>query len=78
MPKSKENFEKSIKMAPAYLGTKVLFAEIYMTKKEDKAGFQKLLNEVINAKLEKNDIYSENLIEKRKAVKLLEKMKDLF
>jgi hypothetical protein len=78
MPKSKENFEKSIKMAPAYLGTKVLYAEIYMTKKEDKAGFQKQLNEVINAKLDKNDIYSENLIEKRKAMKLLEKMKELF
>ena len=78
MPKSKENFEKAIKLAPEYLGTKVLYAQLYMTKKEDKAGFKKLLNEVIDAKVKRKEIDPENTIEKLKAKQMLEKMDELF
>lgn len=78
MPKSKINFKKAIKMAPEYLGTKVLYAQFYMTKKEDKKGFKKLLHEVIKAKNKKRMLYSENFIEKLKAKKMLENMDDLF
>jgi tetratricopeptide (TPR) repeat protein len=49
LEKSKANFEKSIEMAPAYLGTKVLFATYYCTKAQNKELYEKLLNEVIAA-----------------------------
>lgn len=78
MPKSKESFEKAIKMAPEYLGTKVLYAEYYMIKKEDKANFKKLLNEVINSTVKNQELFSENMIEKMKAKKLLADMDKLF
>lgn len=78
MPKSKKSFQKSIKMAPDYLGTKVLYAQLYMTKKEDKKGFKKLLNEVINSKVKNKSLEPENFIEKRKAKKMLANMDDLF
>jgi len=78
MPKSKERFEKCIKKAPTYLGTKVLYAHYYMVKEEDKEGFKRLLNEVINSKVNKPSITPENFIEKKKARKLLTEIDDLF
>lgn len=78
MPKSKESYEKSIKLAPGYLGTKVLYASLYMTKKGDKDGFKRLLNDVINAKLKKDAIYSENVVEQRKAKDMLKNMNEMF
>lgn len=78
MNKSKKSFQKAIKLAPDYLGTKVLYAQLWMTKKEDKKGFKKLLNEVINAKPRTKSILPENLVEKKKAKKMLETMDELF
>lgn len=78
MPKSKKSFQKAIKMAPDYLGTKVLYAQLYMTKKEDKKGFKKLLNEVIKAKVKNKMLFPENFVEKLKAKKMLENIDDLF
>jgi hypothetical protein len=77
--KSKESFEKSILLAPTYLGTQVLFAELYDTKKMDKKSFALRLKKV----LETPDIIDpaimpENIIEKRKAKKLLAEMDQLF
>lgn len=78
MNKSKKSFLKAIKLAPDYLGTKVLYAQLWMTKKENKKGFKKLLNEVINAKPRTKAIHPENMVEKMKAKKMLENMDDLF
>ena len=78
MPKSKKSFQRAIKMAPDYLGTKVLYAQLYMTKKEDKKGFKKILNQVIKAKVKNKKLFPENFVEKLKAKNMLENMDDLF
>lgn len=79
MDKSKEQFEKSIKLAPEYLGTKVLMAEVYYTKTGEKKKFEALLKEVIDSTLENHsELGPENALEKVKAQKLLEKKGDLF
>ena len=87
--KSKSNFEKAIALAPNYLGTKVLFADLYCTKmQKDEDGdgqpdgkklFKQLLDEVIaaNAAIDP-DITPENTLEQRKATKLLAKIDELF
>ncbi len=79
MKKSKEHFDASLKRAPNYFGTKVLMAEFYAKKEDDRALFEKLLKEVIggdpNATAE---ISPENKIEQRKAKALMKKIDDLF
>jgi tetratricopeptide (TPR) repeat protein len=79
LKKSEESFLKSLEMAPNYLATKVLMAELLMTKKQDRATFEKLLKEVIAAD-EKliEDVVPENTMEKKKAEALLAKVEDLF
>ncbi len=77
--KSKINFDKSIKLAPEYLGTQVLFAELYLTKKGMKKEFEETLNAVISSKQDMHpELGPENTIEKKKAKRLLEKKDDLF
>lgn len=79
--KSKEMFEKCLAVAPDYLETKVLYAESYCThpKVKDKAMFEKLLNEVINADVNVNkELVPENKIAVDKAKKLLSQEKELF
>lgn len=78
MNKSKKKFHEAMESSPEYLGTKVLYAEIYLVKKEDKAGFEKVLKEVIAAGPGPVEIQPENRMEKRKAQKLLEKMNEIF
>lgn len=77
--KSKQSFDKSIKLAPEYLGTKVLLAELYYTKKGDKKAFESTLKEVLAADSSKHhELNPENTLEKKKAEKLLKDMDDLF
>jgi len=77
--KSKESFEKSISLAPTYLGTQVLFAELYDTKKADKKSFARRLKKVIETSDNIDPaIMPENIIEKRKAKKLLAEIDQLF
>lgn len=87
--KSKENFQKAATMAPAYLGTKVLWAELLCTKQQadtdgdgqndGKVQFKKLLDEVIAADPNADPtIAAENTLEQQKAKKLLAKIDDLF
>jgi len=79
MKKSKSNFEKSLKFAPEYQGTKVLMAEVYFTKEDKKEEFEKILKEVLASKFDNHpEIGPENALEKKKAEKLLAKMNDLF
>lgn len=77
--KSKVQFDKSLKMAPEYQGTKVLIADVYYTKVGDKKAFESTLKEVLASKFDNHpEIGPENALEKKKAEKLLEKMDDLF
>ncbi len=77
--KSKIHFDKSLALAPNYLGTKVLMAEYWTVKKQDRKLFEKLLKEVIAA--DPNivpDIAPIQKIEQRKAKKLLTQAEELF
>lgn len=79
LTKSEENFERSMKMANNYFGTHVLIAETLAPKKGDKAMFKKHLEFVVNGKPESlPDIVPEQIVEQRKAVKMLEKMAEYF
>lgn len=89
LEKSRENFEKAISMAPAYLGTKVLFADYLCPKlqkdtdgdgePDGKVLFKKLLEEVIAADVTVDPaITPENTLEQKKARKLLGQIDELF
>jgi hypothetical protein len=79
LKKSKVNFDRSISIAPEYIGTKVLMAEVYWTKAQDKKEFERTLKEVLNSSYDKHpEIGPENSWEKKKAQKLLDKGNELF
>lgn len=79
LKKSKTYFEKSLSEAPEYLGTKVLMAETYFVKMSDQKSFEKTLREVLESKEDKHpELGPENMLEKKKAEKLLESSGDLF
>ncbi len=74
MAKGKENFEKAIALAPNFFGNHVLYADIWATKKLDRALFEKELNFVINSKPEilgRPEWLPEQIIEQAKAKKFL-------
>ncbi len=79
LDKAKEHFEKSLKIEPNYFGTKVLMARYYATKKQDKALFKKLLEEVIKGDVNVlPDVIPMQKIEQRKAKELLAEIDDKF
>jgi tetratricopeptide (TPR) repeat protein len=79
MEKSLANFQKSLRMANGYLGTHVLFAENYAVRKSDQATFKKELNFVLKANPNTlKDIMPEQIIEQRKAKKMLANMEEYF
>jgi len=79
LAKSEDFFTKAVAAAPNYLGSKVLWADYLSTKKQDKATFVRLLNEVISADARADaDIAPENLMEQVKAKKLLEQVEEKF
>ncbi len=78
MEKSKAAFEKALQLEPNYLGTKVLMAETYLVKKDDKTKFEAVLKEVLAAKADHPQYGPENKIEQQKAQRLLKKVHDLF
>lgn len=79
LEKSEENFKKAVELAPNYLGTKVLWADYLCVKKQDKAKFKQLLDEVIAANASVDpDIEAENKIEQAKAKKLLAEIDEKF
>lgn len=68
-----EQFAKAFKIAPNYFGGKVLYVDLALRGDEEKA--TKLLNEVINGNPNAiPDIRSEQIIEQRKAKKLLDEI----
>lgn len=79
LKKSKVNFDKSIAIAPEYIGTKVLMAEVYWTKAGDKKQFEATLKEVLNSNFDNHpELGPENIWEKKKAKKLLDMKDELF
>jgi len=78
MKKSKKRFQSAMKKAPENLGTKVFYAEVYLTEADEEKEFVKVLNEVLAAPNGPEEIAPENIMEKRKAQDLLNRRKDLF
>lgn len=78
MKKSKKNFQAALAAAPEYLANKTLYAEAYLVKEEDKKEFKKVLNEVLSASNGPVEITPENILEKKKAQRLLSKADELF
>lgn len=74
-----QNYQKSLAIAPDFLGTKVLMADTYATKIQDRALYERLLNEVIAADPTViPDVVPEQRVEQVKAKELLAKVDDLF
>lgn len=78
MDKSKDHFKTAMKKGPENLGTKVFYAEVYLTKKDKEKDFEQVLKEVIAAPNGPEEITPENIMEKRKAEELLKKKDKLF
>lgn len=79
LDKSKQHFERSLAIAPNYAGTKVLMAESYAVKKQDRALFDKLLAEVLAMPDDAvPGLEAETRVEKDKARELQAKANDLF
>ena len=80
MDKSDENFKKAFKTENNYLGTHVLYAENYATRKSDREAFKRELQFVLDAKPEAllKDIIPEQLLEQKKAKQMLENLESFF
>lgn len=79
LDKSEANYKKSVELAPNYLATKVLWADYLCTKRQDKATFKKLLEEVLAADPKVDpQIEPENRFEQEKAKRLLAQIEDKF
>ena len=79
LDKSRAEFDKSIEMAPNYLATRVLLAEYWAIKMQDKAVFEENLKYVINADpTTAADVIPENKAEQAKAKALLANMSEYF
>lgn len=76
--KSQEHYEKSLEIAPYFLGTKVLMAENLATKLDDEAMFDRLLAEVLAVDLATvpAEILPEMTAEQEKARELQKKKDD--
>lgn len=79
LDKSKQHFERSLAIAPSYVGTKVLMAESYAVKKQDRALYTRLLDEVLAAPDDGiADLVAETRVEKDKARELKAKTDENF
>jgi tetratricopeptide (TPR) repeat protein len=79
LDKSRTHFDRSLAIAPAYAGTKVLMAETYAVKKQDRALFLRLLDEVLALPDDAvPDLVPEIRIEKDKARELKARVDELF
>jgi len=79
LEKSLQNFEKSFKLQNDYLGTHVLFAEHYATRKGDKDLFKKRLKYVVDQKINVlKNIVPEQVLTQKKAKRMLANMESYF
>jgi tetratricopeptide (TPR) repeat protein len=79
LAKSEEHFHRALAAAPNYLATKVLMAENLAVKRQDRALYERLLNEVLAAS---DDVMPglepETRVEKQKASALLKLADETF
>ena len=79
MGEAKKHFDASLANSPNYLATRVLWAEFYAVKAEDKDGFRRELEYVLNAADSViPEVTAESKIEKKKAKNLLAQIEDKF
>ena len=79
LDKSKAHFDQALAAAPGYLGTRVLMAETYATRKVDRRLFDELLQAVRSAPEDAlPELLAETRIEKQKAAELAARAPDLF
>lgn len=79
MKKSRAHFEKSILAHPNYFGTRILMAEDYAVKEDDRTLFNDLTNYVLNSDPESvPEVAPENRCEQRKAKTLQVEADELF
>lgn len=77
--RAKTEFEKSLAAQPLFLGTKVLMADTWATKVQDKDAYRRLLQEVIDGDAEAlSDVIPEQKMEQDKARDLLALIDDRF
>jgi len=77
LAKSKQFFAQALDAAPDYLGTRVLYAELYAIKADEKETFEQQLQAVLEAADDpSSDVAPENAIEKKKAKLLLDSIDD--
>jgi len=78
--RSREHFETSLRHHPNYFATRVLMAQDYATKAQDRALFEEQLNTVINGDPDAGgpELAPENRCEQRKARNLLAQADELF
>ncbi len=76
---SRKHYDKSLELAPNYLGTKVLMADTLATKIQDREMFENLLNQVIESDPTViPDVVPEQKVEQEKAREMLAQVNDLF
>jgi tetratricopeptide (TPR) repeat protein len=79
LDRSREHFEHSMARFPNYFGTRVLMAENYAVKAQNRELFVELLQYVLDGDPEAlPDVAPENRVEQRKARQLMEQVDDLF
>ena len=79
LERSRAHFEESIRRHPDYFSSRVLYAENYAVKTQNRALFEEQLRMVIDGDPEAMpDVAPENRIEQRKARELLERIDELF
>ena len=79
LDRSHQHFEAAIAMAPDYLSTRVLYAQDYATKRQDRELFVEQLEYVLAADLDTMpEFRPENEIEQRKAQLLLDNVDEYF
>jgi hypothetical protein len=77
--KSKIHFEKALKISDDYIGTKVLMAEFYAFKTQDKELFMKLLTAAVNKDINSvPGLEFEQSVDQKKAAELLANADDMF
>jgi hypothetical protein len=79
MKKSAAHFNRSLDAQPNYFGTRVLMAEEWAIKEDNRALFEELLNYVLNT--DPNvipELVPENTCDQRKATKLMAEIDDTF
>ena len=79
MKKAKDHFDQALAVNPNYFGTKVLYADLYATRVEDRDLFVRLLTEVQNADPGiLPDVIPEQRVEQEKAKRLLSQVDEIF